>query len=352
MPERGYFQAQYMHNLFLRQITPLGVSMNEMWFALGKTKVRLGAREFCLYTSLKFGELIDIFLREYQAVPNGIHFRYFGGSCLLVDNIIDMFLAKSFKRPGDALKIALVLFVNYILFGVDERTPVSYWLMTLVEDTNAFNKFAWGHYVFKMTLHYIRQGFRMPDLTGPTCRYNLYGFVWGVQFLAMEAILVIRHKLGHYLGSGYPHFKKIDFITKASKMRESWLGTELEGKLTGRQELTPTKLESKQDYWMDVDIDMSLGPQFEPPILIGANERQAEPSRKNDGLKRKRRYKGPDVPANEDNKDHSKRQPHVDNPHSMMLQGIENIMHNKDQNWNWTKDNIPGLKKDMACNGF
>ncbi|KAK2642668.1 hypothetical protein Ddye_024431 [Dipteronia dyeriana] len=50
LPAWGYFQAQYMHNLFFRQITPPGASINEMWFALGKTNVRLGAREFCLCT--------------------------------------------------------------------------------------------------------------------------------------------------------------------------------------------------------------------------------------------------------------------------------------------------------------
>ncbi|KAK2662725.1 hypothetical protein Ddye_001299 [Dipteronia dyeriana] len=113
----------------------------------------------------------------------------------------------------------------------------------------------------------------------------------------MEAIPVMRHKLGHYLGSGYPRFKNFDFITKASKMWETWLEMELEGKLTGRQELTPTKRESKQDYWVDVDVDMSIGPQFEPSVLIGANEGVAEPLGNNVGKKRKRRYKGPDVPA-------------------------------------------------------
>ncbi|KAK2653688.1 hypothetical protein Ddye_013544 [Dipteronia dyeriana] len=223
LPAGGYFQAQYMHNLFLRQITSPGASMKEMWFALGKTKVRLGTREFCLCTGLKFGELTDIFSRVYEHVIDGIHFLYFGRSRLLVDEVIDLFLAKSFQHKSDALKMALVLFVNYILFGVNERTQVSYWLMILAEDTNGFNMFAWGHFVFKMTPHYIRQGFRMPDSTGLTCRYNLYGFTWGVQ-------------------------------------------------LIGRQELTPTKRESKQDYWVDVDVDMSIGPQFEPSVLIGANE--------------------------------------------------------------------------------
>ncbi|KAK2637866.1 hypothetical protein Ddye_025661 [Dipteronia dyeriana] len=35
-----------------------------------------------------------------------------------------------------------------------------------------------------------------------------------------------------------------------------------------------------------------------------------------------------------------------------MLQGIENIMRNKDQQWNWNKDTVPELRKDMAFKIF
>ncbi|KAK3228955.1 hypothetical protein Dsin_000836 [Dipteronia sinensis] len=67
--------------------------------------------------------------------------------------------------------------------------------------------------------------------------------------------------------------------------------------LIGQQELTPTKRESNQDYWMDIDVDMSIGSQFEPPIEIGPNKGEADSSQKETGLKRKRRYKGLDVPT-------------------------------------------------------
>ncbi|KAK1564557.1 hypothetical protein Q3G72_005743 [Acer saccharum] len=161
-----------------------------MWFALGKNKVRLGKRDFCLCAGLKFGVLPDIFLRDYVPVPDGIHIRYFGGhGGLLLQDVLSRFFSRSFKREGDALKMALVLFVNNILFGQDYRRQVTYWLMTLFEDIEAFNSFPWGHYVFKMTLHYIRSGFKVPEPLGPTRRYNLYGFVWGVQVQCKVDIL-------------------------------------------------------------------------------------------------------------------------------------------------------------------
>ncbi|KAK1562625.1 hypothetical protein Q3G72_014962 [Acer saccharum] len=95
-----------------------GASENEMRFALGKNKVRLGKREFCLCTRLKFGVLPDIFLRDYVPVPDGIHIRYFCGQRgLLLQDVLSKFFSGSFKREGDALKMALVLFANNILFG-------------------------------------------------------------------------------------------------------------------------------------------------------------------------------------------------------------------------------------------
>ena len=98
-----------------------------MWFALGKNKVRLGKREFCLYTGLKFGVLSDIFFRNYVLVPDGIHIRYYGGDGgLLLDDVLNTFLSGSFQREGDALKMSLMLFANNILFGHDYMRQVTY----------------------------------------------------------------------------------------------------------------------------------------------------------------------------------------------------------------------------------
>ncbi|KAK1584159.1 hypothetical protein Q3G72_030358 [Acer saccharum] len=124
---RPLFQVQYIYNLLLRQIRFPGASEDEMWFALGKNKVRLGKREFCLCTRLKFGVLPDIFLRDYVPVPDGIHIQYFSGEGgLLLENVMYTFLSGSFKREGDALKMALMLFANNILFGQDYSRQVTY----------------------------------------------------------------------------------------------------------------------------------------------------------------------------------------------------------------------------------
>ncbi|KAK1581316.1 hypothetical protein Q3G72_004927 [Acer saccharum] len=86
---QALFQAQYIHNLLLRQIRFPGASEDEMWLALGKNKVKLGKREFCLCSGLRFGVLPDIFLRDYVPMPDGIHIRYFGGQGgLLLEDVL------------------------------------------------------------------------------------------------------------------------------------------------------------------------------------------------------------------------------------------------------------------------
>ncbi|KAK3224949.1 hypothetical protein Dsin_004811 [Dipteronia sinensis] len=194
---RGLFQAQYIHNLLLRQIRFPSANDDEMWFALGKTK--------------------------------------------------------------------------------DYGRQVTYWLLSLVEDIEAFNLFPWGHYVFKMTLHYIRIGFKVPKPMGPGRRYNLYGFIWGVQFWAMEAIQSMRKKLGNrFAPQGRPSFKKWEFIKRGSHMSDSWLKKELEGKLTGLPEISPTRMEEKEDYWLGIDDNLSEGPQFVPLKDLGTKDDRNE----------------------------------------------------------------------------
>ncbi|KAK0594178.1 hypothetical protein LWI29_029516 [Acer saccharum] len=280
-PKGGYFQAQFIHSLLLRQIFIPGGSEDELWFALGKTKARFGKREFCLCTGLKFGRLSDIPSREYEVVPGGIHARYFQGrKKVVIADLKAPFMAEDFDRPHDALKLALLLFANRVLFGQDDRNQVAYWMFSLVEDVQAFNNFAWGHYVFKMTLHYIRQGFKVPaDPLGPTTRYNLYGFIWALQFWAAEAIPVMRNKCGKLIGdpNGAPRYRKYCFKQRGSGMVNAWTEAETSGKLTGLPELVPTEHELQKHYWRDIDVDLSEGPQWKPS---GSNEDEEPTKRK------------------------------------------------------------------------
>ncbi|KAK2663515.1 hypothetical protein Ddye_002089 [Dipteronia dyeriana] len=97
---------------------------------------------------------------------------------------------------------------------------VTNWLYNLVDDFDAFNSFAWGHYVFKMTMHYLRHGFRSRDRKkgSGSVRYWLYGFPWTVEAQVFEVLEATEDD------------------------------------------------ETQSDYWVGVDFDMSMGPQFIPLV--------------------------------------------------------------------------------------
>ncbi|KAK2658986.1 hypothetical protein Ddye_005519 [Dipteronia dyeriana] len=81
---------------------------------------------------------------------------------------------RQFEQPKGGLKIALVLIANNVLLGQDLRRKVSLWLFALVEDLESFKSFPWGSYVYMMTIHYLRQGFRSANASRKVvAHYNL-----------------------------------------------------------------------------------------------------------------------------------------------------------------------------------
>ena len=185
-PTNWLFSAQIVHSLLLRQITVDGATENELFMSVGGKKTRFGQREFCMVTGLRFGELSDIINTPYVGNANGIQERYWPGEEgreLKLSTVYDRLLARNFQEPEDALKMALVVIANNVLFAQPYDKKVSNWLFNLVDDLDAFNSFAWGSYVFKMTLHYIRHGFRWKNSkkTNAKVRYRLYGFPWAIE---------------------------------------------------------------------------------------------------------------------------------------------------------------------------
>ncbi|KAI9162503.1 hypothetical protein LWI28_027962 [Acer negundo] len=79
---------------------------------------------------------------------------------------------------------------------------------------------------------------------------------------------------------GRSHFKKWEFVKRESSMSETWLEKEANRTLTGLPEILPTQMEVKEDYWKDIDDDMSERPQFVPLKDFVGKEDRVEPSSK------------------------------------------------------------------------
>ncbi|KAK2641296.1 hypothetical protein Ddye_023059 [Dipteronia dyeriana] len=228
-PTNWLFSTQNVHNLLLREIKIDGASENELWFSVGGKKTRFGQREFYLVTGLLFGEISEIINTPYVANEHGIHKRYWPeeeAEDLKLSTVYDRFVAGNFLEADDSLKMALFLIAKNVLFGQPFDKKVTPWLFNLVDDLEAFNGFAWGHYVFKMTLHYLRHGFRSRNSNKGygKVRYRLYGFPWAVEV----------------------HVKEV---------------------------LEATDDEARADYWVGFDYNMMEGLQFIPLVEIEMKEK-------------------------------------------------------------------------------
>ncbi|EOY30974.1 Uncharacterized protein TCM_038014 [Theobroma cacao] len=238
---QGYFFAGLLHNIMIHRITVTDSMKYELWFAIGKNKVRISKQKFCLITGLKFGRMLDV---------------------------------GNFERLGDATKTTLILIVNNILFGQDYRRRVTPWLLLLVEDIDVRNDFPWGHYVWRLTLDYLLKGFEVPssNVQKDRLRYNIYEFVWVIQVLS-QAIPALRKIVTPFAPKDvYPRMcrwqcnqKPKDFY-KAVEMLESFQ------QLWVVKTLEPTPNEARQDYFVDIDVSLSEGHQYRCTAVAIVNE--------------------------------------------------------------------------------
>ncbi|KAK3198578.1 hypothetical protein Dsin_021993 [Dipteronia sinensis] len=275
------FSAQIVHALLLREIKIARATENELFISVGGKKTRFGQREFCLVTGLRFGELSDIINKTYVANPEGIQKRYWPGEegeDLKLATVYDRFLKRNFLEADDSLKIALLLIAYNVLFGQPYDKKVTNWLFNLIDNLEAFNSFAWGHYVFKMTMHYLRHGFRSRNTKKGygKVRYRLYGFPWAVEVWAMEAVESLINGFGMRLQDTMPrmrrwtmHKRPRNFVQTISDLEDNIRS----GKAHVLEVLEATDDEAQTDYWVGVDCDMLEGPQFIPLVEMEMKEK-------------------------------------------------------------------------------
>ncbi|KAK1556954.1 hypothetical protein Q3G72_015150 [Acer saccharum] len=243
--------------------------------SLGGKNARFGQREFCLVTGLRFDELSDIINTPYVGNANDIWERYWPGEeghDLKLSIVYDQFLAHNFLEPDNSFKMAFLLIANNVLFGQPYDKKVTNWLFNLVDDLDGFNYFAWGHYVFKMTIHYFRHGFRLrnPKKGNAKVRYRLYSFPWAIEVWAMEAVETLIDGFGMRLKHTLPkmrhwamHKRPRNFVKTIS---------DLEANIRSGKVLEAIDDEAQIDYMVGVDFDMSMGPQFIPLVELEMKE--------------------------------------------------------------------------------
>ncbi|XVF66429.1 hypothetical protein PTKIN_Ptkin10aG0035000 [Pterospermum kingtungense] len=175
-----------------RQVSRSGARDDEVWFRIRERFIKFSKYEFALVTGLRFGtSTFD---------PNGQHRPPLDGvyttrvtkdaTAKTVHGLWEKFKAGHYSDRGtNALKVAKVLFVYCILFGVETRkSSVDRWVWTLVEDTDAWEAFPWGKHTYQMLMHYI-EILPVSAVEGrDSMSYHFYGFAMSLLVHALETL--------------------------------------------------------------------------------------------------------------------------------------------------------------------
>ncbi|PHU05391.1 hypothetical protein BC332_26213 [Capsicum chinense] len=110
-------------------------------------------------------------------------------------------LTEALKGKGLSKKhkqsLCLVWFVHNILWARDVNNNISFDLIKISEDLEAFNSYPWGYESFKMTVKYL-----LTPLATKTV--NSYGFPWAFMAWAFEAIPYLRQQVNYQEGVSCP----------------------------------------------------------------------------------------------------------------------------------------------------
>nr|XP_016508337.1 PREDICTED: uncharacterized protein LOC107825928 [Nicotiana tabacum] len=193
----GYFldlppvivQIRVMHHLLMREVHH--EVKNEMRFVVNDSRLRFGLGEFALVTGLKCkgGTSIE------SIAENRLISKYFGTASVTFAQLADCFKKKKWETDDDALKIAVLYFVNSFLFSQLKTKAISRSYIDLVESGD-FNNYPWGIDVYKATIDSCSNKFQdKPSF------YRLGGFRLALQTWLYECFPSLDGHFADHLGN-------------------------------------------------------------------------------------------------------------------------------------------------------
>ncbi|PWA35918.1 phospholipase-like protein [Artemisia annua] len=172
-----------------------------MYFEIDKHTLEFGRREFCLLTGLRFGK---ISLEHLEESVSGFCERVFPGFERIKGyDLIRVLHSESFNKMSneDAVRLCMLLAVEYVLKGQELRHVLSNELLCLVDDFYESDAFSWGEYMwmeFHNRVYNVLSKKKEEHLlefvkVGPSYKahYSLYGFVFAlkVAFSSLDVLV-------------------------------------------------------------------------------------------------------------------------------------------------------------------
>ncbi|KAL6586580.1 hypothetical protein OROMI_001568 [Orobanche minor] len=165
---RGFVPNAALHALFSNEVVRPDAQVDEFWFRIGHRMIRFSRYKYASVTSLRFGDS-DFDVHGDDVPPEG--------------SMYDRYPLLS-QQSGDALKVAKVLCVCYLIFGVDGGKRIAdRWLWMLVEDQTRWESFPWGLYSYQILVTYLSDvPTEVPAGLDPGYHFysNIYAIIFGI----------------------------------------------------------------------------------------------------------------------------------------------------------------------------
>ncbi|XVF48318.1 hypothetical protein PTKIN_Ptkin03bG0180500 [Pterospermum kingtungense] len=109
-----------LHELVGHEVTRVDMRDDEIWFCIGEHFIRFSKYEYVLVTGLRFGGSIFNLNKPHVPHINGVYMLSLHGQNLTMERLRKKFGKGAFRASAsNALKVAKVLIVSCLLFGVE-----------------------------------------------------------------------------------------------------------------------------------------------------------------------------------------------------------------------------------------
>ena len=118
-------------------------------FDVGQHTIKLGRREFCLLSGLRFGK---ISLEHLEGVISSFMKRVFPQySRLKGETLLEMLESQDFLHitDEDVVRVCLLIAADYVFMGQENRHVMVREFLALVDDFDAWNSFPWGEHMWQ-----------------------------------------------------------------------------------------------------------------------------------------------------------------------------------------------------------
>ncbi|KAL0551374.1 hypothetical protein IC582_010460 [Cucumis melo] len=196
------FNGQLIHHFLLRQIPEDGNADGICFSVLGKN-VRFTQKEFNIITGLwptNNPLKKDCDSKRLQSLLFGSENKKLI-TCLEIEEIFKNF---EFTNDDDAVKVALVVFIETVMVGKDKKTQSDMDILGRVDDEEAFKSFDWSTFFYTRLLNSLKtslQGkkeayeLKKTRSSKAVSYYNIKGYVLAFQVWAYEVLSTANEHL-------------------------------------------------------------------------------------------------------------------------------------------------------------